>query len=1070
MPYEIKKLDDQFCVVKKDTTERVPGGCHSSEDAAKQHMAALYANVGDAKSYEMPKIISQLKAIDLDYASGEAFDVQTAASAIQSLATLAAKEASEKEEDHVRLLYTLIAHLNQYILDESQEAIADKTPSGGYAEGKSMDELTPATPTDEELYLTEEDVASDPDFWDEIAAENWAMEPQKAKDPKKPYGDVAYADPGYQKDGKKRYPIDTEAHIRAAWNYINKPKNAAKYGGKAGSVKAKIVAAWKRVISKDGPPSAGKKSMFGNIEYVVGETETKAYYTGTEEPGTSSGDQDGDEMGGPSDGDADNFHSHAHIHMDSGIIHEHTHEHDRLHGADDNSTYKHTHIHGHAPKVAHAADKELAKLKQQSPEGGVKPPEIGSQRPMSAGAAVGALEGLGSGSFMTGTANSEYGKSRDPHAVKMVGDNIVAAYGIHYASDHPKFGKEKDLTGQFFTKNTYLGNYYDKADIYYHHGADGNVGLEVVGTVKKAEIDKNGVWVMAQLDKSSKYFNEIKQLVKQGRLFWSSGTASHLSEYTNEGEIKRWPIVEWSLTPTPAEPRLEPVSFYKSIGIDADSLVTDGRAVADSAAGQKRGEARNESGAESNSPHRVSEKSNKGSFGGIEMTPEEIQAQVTKSVTDALAAFKATEAAEAAKMQAETKAKADAETAKQAEIKSAVDKALAEFKASLPAEDTKNAPKPPFYSPNMNMKWGIGELSIARAVKAMSLASRGMPDPWSGAPNEKRVLVDRQSEIKATLGEGIGQYGGYLVPPEWLQDQFIPLLRARAVVRQSNPRVIQTNSDTVYLPTQTGGATANWLGENATIGSSGQTFGQVAVNIKKLGALTYISNELLMDASPSVDNLVREDLAAVIANTEDTGFLTGDGTVNSPIGLLNWNGNQQVTLAADTANGGALAVGDLFAFKKVMMQANVPFDGMAWFCSPRTWDEIAQLKDGQNRYLLDTLTGSNIANYPQYGNYPATGPETSYAGAVQGKLFGWPVYVTANITETATKGTLNTASYLFFCRMADVVIVERAGLELMATNVAGTAFASDQTWIRAIERVGFGVRHAKGVVYANGLS
>lgn len=38
-----------------------------------------------------------------------------------------------------------------------------------------------------------------------------------------------YADPGYQDDGVKRYPLDTEAHIRAAWSYINMPRNAAKY-------------------------------------------------------------------------------------------------------------------------------------------------------------------------------------------------------------------------------------------------------------------------------------------------------------------------------------------------------------------------------------------------------------------------------------------------------------------------------------------------------------------------------------------------------------------------------------------------------------------------------------------------------------------------------------------------------------------------------------------------------------------------------------------------------------------------------------------------------------------------
>lgn len=79
-------------------------------------------------------------------------------------------------------------------------------------------------------------------------------------DGKKPYGNVEYADPGLQSDGKKRYPIDSEKHIRAAWNYINKPKNAKKYSAAdLDKVKAKIVAAWKAKIDKDGPPSADDK-------------------------------------------------------------------------------------------------------------------------------------------------------------------------------------------------------------------------------------------------------------------------------------------------------------------------------------------------------------------------------------------------------------------------------------------------------------------------------------------------------------------------------------------------------------------------------------------------------------------------------------------------------------------------------------------------------------------------------------------------------------------------------------------------------------------------------------------
>jgi hypothetical protein len=43
-----------------------------------------------------------------------------------------------------------------------------------------------------------------------------------------PYGDVEYADPGFR-DNKKRYPVDTPEHVRAAWSYINQGDNAAEY-------------------------------------------------------------------------------------------------------------------------------------------------------------------------------------------------------------------------------------------------------------------------------------------------------------------------------------------------------------------------------------------------------------------------------------------------------------------------------------------------------------------------------------------------------------------------------------------------------------------------------------------------------------------------------------------------------------------------------------------------------------------------------------------------------------------------------------------------------------------------
>ncbi|MDV3219738.1 phage protease, partial [Mycobacterium avium] len=64
----------------------------------------------------------------------------------------------------------------------------------------------------------------------------------EAADAPKPYGDVKYADP---KNGK--YPIDTAEHVRAAWAYINMPKNQKDYSAaELAQIKDRIKAAAKK--------------------------------------------------------------------------------------------------------------------------------------------------------------------------------------------------------------------------------------------------------------------------------------------------------------------------------------------------------------------------------------------------------------------------------------------------------------------------------------------------------------------------------------------------------------------------------------------------------------------------------------------------------------------------------------------------------------------------------------------------------------------------------------------------------------------------------------------------------
>lgn len=83
----------------------------------------------------------------------------------------------------------------------------------------------------------------------------------------KPYGDVEYADPGYQSDKKPRYPIDTADHVRAAWSYINQSDNAGMYtAAQLDKVKARVKAAADKFgiqIGDDEPGRAAFLDLFG---------------------------------------------------------------------------------------------------------------------------------------------------------------------------------------------------------------------------------------------------------------------------------------------------------------------------------------------------------------------------------------------------------------------------------------------------------------------------------------------------------------------------------------------------------------------------------------------------------------------------------------------------------------------------------------------------------------------------------------------------------------------------------------------------------------------------------------
>ena len=135
----------------------------------------------------------------------------------------------------------------------------------------------------------------------------------------------------------------------------------------------------------------------------------------------------------------------------------------------------------------------------------------------------------------------------------------------------------RDLQGEYFTPDTDLGlDWYPRRPVLYHHGLDGKLGPVMIGQIEVMQPDTTGVWVEAQLDHRNRWARAVLDLVQREALGWSSGSLPHLVDVSTSGHIRRWPIVEGSLTPTPAEPRFTDAvtvkAAFQALGLPTDRI------------------------------------------------------------------------------------------------------------------------------------------------------------------------------------------------------------------------------------------------------------------------------------------------------------------------------------------------------------------------------------------------------------------------------------------------------------------------------------------------------------------
>lgn len=573
--------------------------------------------------------------------------------------------------------------------------------------------------------------------------------------------------------------------------------------------------------------------------------------------------------------------------------------------------------------------------------------------------------------------------------VKALGEDRVGAYVVLFGDeDHPDLSSARD----FFTKNTdfWLDKWAKRPMLYNHDMSLPDDFEPVVGSWQKFIPDDIGIWAEGELEKAHKYRAMVKRLIDQQALATSSDSAPHLVKRkpASKGthEITRWPLLAASLTTTPAEPRLLPVtalkSAYETLGIDIQGIDIQLDATGEASTATA-------TGATAQDVERTArEAAIKSLITNLEessVEPQTIQEFLAAAKTAVLAgnldvAEKYTKQAQALK------------AIEDAEVKTAAPVTVAKSVQRLPFSSEPSAVEEPAPQENVAVKtwftrkFGTLETGVEQVAKelynsdyqhttwAKNVDFRRYLKTGHFDPRLQRVilLTPEQiveavasgvlvSEVKATMIEGSDTLGGYIVPEDF-RTGIIQRLPGLTVVRPL-ANVITTSSDRVLMPKATGGSSrytgavrVTWVDEAPTAGASAtnSTWGQVPIPIHTVMAKTSLGRNLVEDAAFDVAFYLQDQFATAMSIDEDEQFLVGSGA-GRPQGVLNGTAASGAPFDSDVTtvvSGSAAALtADKIKALPYALPAQYRQSGAVWVGTKDTVLAIKQLKDSQNNYL-----------------------------------------------------------------------------------------------------------------------
>ncbi|MDP5306388.1 phage major capsid protein [Paracoccus spongiarum] len=272
-----------------------------------------------------------------------------------------------------------------------------------------------------------------------------------------------------------------------------------------------------------------------------------------------------------------------------------------------------------------------------------------------------------------------------------------------------------------------------------------------------------------------------------------------------------------------------------------------------------------------------------------------------------------------------------------------------------------------------------------------------------------------------------------LVPNVHRGDLFIDMRRSAIMTARLGATVLDGLTGTIDIPKQTASSAAQWVAEDSALTETDANFTDVNLAPKTVGSLTSYSRRTLINAVPAVEQLVRRDLAAVVARAIDYQAIFGDGSAGTPTGVVNASGVATSTLATPSW-------AEVLAMIAAIQSEDADIGSLNWAMNPAA---VAKLR-----------ATNKVAAEPEHG-FLMTEP---------GSLAGYGVGTSTAIPTTATPDTT-----VIFGAWPQLLIGRWSGTDILV-NPYGSGYAAGRVQVRAMQDVDVAVRHGESFAVAADLA